>query len=65
MKRIQGSFGARDPEEEKRRTRESVLSNLLMFGIIVGIIRAGKLLMIEIYVDNIKNNSFFLQLRSS
>lgn len=42
MKRIQGSFGARDPEDEKRRVRESVLSNLLIFGLIVGIIRVGK-----------------------
>lgn len=42
MKRIQGSFGVRDPEEEKRRVRESVLSNLVIFGLIVGVIRVGK-----------------------
>lgn len=41
MKRVQNSFGSRDPEEEKKKTRESVISNLLVFGIIVGIIRTG------------------------
>lgn len=43
MRRIQGTFGARDPEEEKRKTRESVISNLLVFGAIIGVIRIGNI----------------------
>ncbi|KAF2879044.1 hypothetical protein ILUMI_27138 [Ignelater luminosus] len=42
MRRIQGPFGGRDSEEEKRRTRESVISNLVLFGVIVGLIRADQ-----------------------
>lgn len=48
MRRIQGNFGTRDPEEEKRKTREAVLSNLLVFGAIVGMIRTGKMFMVVI-----------------
>lgn len=43
MRRIQGPFGGRDSEEEKRRTRESVISNLVLFGVVVGLIRAGNI----------------------
>lgn len=41
MRRIQGSFGPRDTEEERRKVRESVLSNLVMFGVFVVIIRTA------------------------
>ncbi|GJQ65120.1 hypothetical protein Trydic_g7265 [Trypoxylus dichotomus] len=41
MRRIQGTFGTRDPEEEKRKTREAVLSNILVFSAIIGMIRTA------------------------
>lgn len=44
MRRIQqGSFaGSRDPEEEKKRSRESVVANLVIFGAFIGVIRVCK-----------------------
>lgn len=41
MRRIQGSFGSRSSEEEKRRVRESVIANFVLFGAFVAVIRAG------------------------
>lgn len=58
MRRIQGTFGTRDPEEEKRKTREAVLSNLLVFGAIVGMIRTGKFY--EIKKNNRITETLFL-----
>lgn len=45
MRRIQaagpGPFAPRDPEDEKRRARESTLSSLLIFGLVCGLIKTG------------------------
>lgn len=48
MRRIEGTFESRDPEEEKRKVREYVLSNFLIFGVMVGLIRTGSLKLIII-----------------
>lgn len=43
MRRIQqGSFPSRDPEEERKKSRESVLATFVLFTSIVVIIRVGK-----------------------
>lgn len=44
MRRVQpGGFGGtRDPEDEKKKSRESVLANLVIFAAFVAIIRVGK-----------------------
>lgn len=44
MRRIQGPLGPRDPEEEKKRSRESVIANFVLFGAFVSVIRLGKIL---------------------
>ncbi|KYB28050.1 hypothetical protein TcasGA2_TC032854 [Tribolium castaneum] len=41
MRRIQGNFGSRDPEEDRKKSRESVLANLVLFCSIVVIIRVA------------------------
>jgi hypothetical protein len=41
MRRIQGNFGSRDPEEDRKKSRESVIANLVLYGSIVLIIRVG------------------------
>lgn len=41
MRRIQGSFGQNMPEDEKKRVRQEVINNFILFGLIVGVIRIG------------------------
>lgn len=41
MKRIDGNFGPRDVEEEKRRSRDAVLGSFLLFGIMIATIKIG------------------------
>lgn len=45
MRRIQqgGFSGSRDPEEEKKKSRESVIANLVIFGAFIAVIRVCKL----------------------
>lgn len=42
MRRIQGSFGQNMPEDEKKRVRQDVINNFVLFGLIVGVIRIGQ-----------------------
>lgn len=42
MRRIEGSFGSRDPEEDRKKSRESVLANFVLFISFVVAIRVGE-----------------------
>lgn len=41
MRRIQGSYGDM-PEEERKKARQEVINNFVVFGLLIGAIRLGK-----------------------
>lgn len=41
MRRIQGSYGNM-PEEEKKKARQEVLNNFVVFSLLVAVIRLGE-----------------------
>lgn len=43
MRRVQGGFPPRDLDEERKRSRDSVIANLFIFGAFIGVIRSCKL----------------------
>lgn len=52
MRRIPGVGGPRDLDEEKKKSRESVIANLVLFGAFVTIIRLGN------FIN--KNNTYLI-----